>query len=138
MYVEKKLKINAEKVSFAKAFPGLLKNWEMASGKTIKQVVPMNKGKTNLVIFTDATFIFAPLLDVQPAVLIASLLAAKPFLEGQHQTAYEILDRLMAEDKEMQRMARLENIMGAIRNNLPQIPELEKELRHFLDKNDAV
>ncbi len=138
MYVEKKLKINAEKVSFAKAFPGLLKNWETASGKTIKAVVPMNKGKTDLVIFTDATFIFAPSLDLQPAVLIASLLTAKPFLEGQHQTAYEILDRLMVEDKEMQRMARLENIMGAIRNNLPQIPELKKELQHFLDKTDAV
>jgi len=71
-------------------------------------------------------------------VLIASLLEAKPFLERHHQTAYEMLDQLIVQDKELQRMARLENIMGAIYNNAPQIPELKQALQNFLDKNNTV
>ncbi|MDC4226183.1 MAG: hypothetical protein MPW15_18505 [Candidatus Manganitrophus sp.] len=74
--------------------------------------------------------------DVEPADLIAALLAARPFLESHHGKAYETLDQYISSDKETQRMARLENIMGAIRNNLPQIPELKDELRRFLDDKE--
>lgn len=89
-----------------------------------------------VVIFSDGTFVVASPPDVEPADLIAALLAARPFLESHHANAYETLDQYIASDKETQRMARLENIMGAIRNNLPQIPELKDELRRFLDDKE--
>lgn len=74
--------------------------------------------------------------DIEPADLISALLVARPFLESHHGKAYETLDQYIASDKETQRMARLENIMGAIRNNLPQIPELKDELRRFLEDKE--
>lgn len=77
-----------------------------------------------------------PSSDPEPADLIAALLAARPALESRHGRAYEALDRYIASDKETQRMARLENIMGAIRNNLPQIPELKDALRRFLEDRE--
>ncbi|MDC4205593.1 MAG: hypothetical protein MPW14_23070 [Candidatus Manganitrophus sp.] len=94
-------------------------------------------GSSNaVVIFSDGTFVVASPPDVEPADLIAALLAARPFLESHHGKAYETLDQYISSDKETQRMARLENIMGAIRNNLPQIPELKDELRRFLDDKE--
>jgi hypothetical protein len=90
----------------------------------------------SVVIFSDGTFVVASPPDVEPADLIAALLAARPFLEIHHANAYETLDQYITSDKETQRMARLENIMGAIRNNLPQIPELKDALRRFLDDKE--
>jgi hypothetical protein len=89
-----------------------------------------------VVIFSDGTFIVTASPDLEPADLIAALLAARPFLESHHAKAYETLDQYITSDKETQRMARLENIMGAIRNNLPQIPELKEELRRFLEDQE--
>jgi len=94
----------------------------------------VSSGASNsVVIFSDGTFAVAPLPDLEPADLIAALLAARPFLESRHGQAYQSLDDYIALDKETQRLARLENILGAIRNNLPQIPELKDELRRFLE-----
>ncbi|TAK06239.1 MAG: hypothetical protein EPO39_09385 [Candidatus Manganitrophaceae bacterium] len=87
----------------------------------------------SVVIFSDGTFVVTPSPDLEPADLIAALLAARPFLESRHGQAYQSLDDYIALDKETQRLARLENILGAIRNNLPQIPELKDELRRFLE-----
>lgn len=135
MYVQKKWQTNMEKVAFAKAFPGRLMTWETAVGKKIEQVVSVGGRETGLVMFEDGTFIFIPSPDLEPADLIQALLAGRPFLERRHQAAFTELDRWIATDKEMQRMARLENIMGAIRNNLPQIPELKERLKKFLDED---
>ncbi|MBN4054076.1 hypothetical protein JYT87_00030 [Nitrospira defluvii] len=130
--VTKKWKMNAKKVAFAKHFPGRLKDWHDALGKEIKQVVVLEKEEIELVIFSDTTFIFVPDPDEKPALLIRALLNVKPYLESHYKEAYETLDELILVDKELQRMARLENIMGAIRNNYPEIPELKTELRRFL------
>ncbi len=137
MYVEKKRKVNAEKVSFVKAFPGLLKSWEESKGKAIKEILKTKDGERRIIIFEDLTFIFTPPLELQPAFMIRLLLLAKPILKAAHNTAYQQLDQFIKEDKELQRMARLENIMGALENNLPQIPELKEELRLFLDKKSS-
>lgn len=134
-YVEKKWKINAEKVAFAKTFPGRLIDWTSAEGKKIERVVAAGPSSV-VVLFSDGTFVVTASPDLEPADLIAALLAARPFLESYHAKAYEALDQYIASDKETQRMARLENIMGAIRNNLPQIPELKEELRRFLDETE--
>ena len=42
-------------------------------------------------------------------------------------------DRLVRQDKEALRAARLEKILGAIQNNLEQIPELKDRLRRLVD-----
>jgi len=135
VFVEKKLRANAKKVSFVKAFPGRLKEWDATVGKTVQRVVGMGEGKPGLVIFSDASFISVSCSEQEPGLLLRLLLAAQPFLESHYQEAYERLEELIAEDKEMQRMARLENIMGAIENNLPQIPELKEALKQFLEKS---
>lgn len=134
MFVEKKLRSNAEKVSFVKSFPGRLKTWDAALGKTIERIVTDDKGKTGLLIFSDASFISISFSEQEPGPLLRSLLAAQAFLEPHYPEAYQRLSKLITEDKEMQRMARLENIMGAIENNLPQIPELKNALKDFLKK----
>jgi len=130
--VSRKWKMSAKKVAFAKAFPGRLKNWDDVVGKKVKEVVFLEKEKIALVIFSDTTFMFVPDLDEKPALLIRALLNVKSYLESHYKAAYETLDELIFADKELQRMARLENIMGAIRNNYPKIPELKTELRRFL------
>ncbi len=134
MYVEKKMKVNAEKVSYAKSFPGRLVSWEDAVGKVIKKVISINDEKQCIVMFEDSAFIFSPSLELQPALMIQLLLLGEPFLKAAHKDAYAELNRLIAEDRELQRMARMENIIGAIDNNLPQIPELKEALRIFLEK----
>jgi len=132
--VEKKWKMNARKVSFAKSFPGCLEGWRAALGKKIEQVVTLEKEKAEVVIFSDATFILVSKDELKPALLIKSLLKARPFLGSRYREAYETLDQLIDSDKELQRLARLENIMGAIQNNYAQIPELKSELSRFLKK----
>jgi hypothetical protein len=135
MYVEKKWQTNMEKVAFAKSFPGRLMRWDAAVGKKVERTVAIDEGRTGMVLFDDGTFIFIPAPDPAPADLIRTLLAGRSFLERYHQGAYTELDRWIATDKEMQRMARLENILGAIRNNLPQIPELKEKLKQFLEED---
>ncbi len=132
--VEKKWRMNARKVSFAKSFPGSLKGWHAAVGKKIEEIVLLEKEKAEVVIFSDATFILVSSAELKPATQIKSLLKARPFLEPHHREAYETLDQLIDSDKELQRLARLENIMGAIQNNYAQIPELEAELSRFIKK----
>jgi len=134
MFVEKKLRSNAKKVSFVKSFPGRLKDWDATIGKTIERVVRGDKGEMGLIIFSDASFISLSFSEQEPGPLLRSLLAAQLFLEPHYPEAYQTLAQLITEDKEMQRMARLENIMGAIENNLPQIPELKDALKDFLKK----
>ena len=48
------------------------------------------------------------------------------------ETAYEDYDRLAKKDKEALRSARLEKIIGAIQNNLEQIPELKDRLKELV------
>ena len=124
-----------EKVAFAKSFPGRLMTWNAAVGKKVARTVAIDEGGAGMVIFDDGTFIFIPSPDPAPADLIRTLLAGRPFLEQYHQTAFLELDRWISTDKEMQRMARLENIIGAIRNNLPHIPELKEKLKQFLEED---
>jgi hypothetical protein len=53
-------------------------------------------------------------------------------LEPRHREAYAEYDRLARVDKEALRSARLENIIGAIHNNLELIPELKDRLRELV------
>jgi len=57
------------------------------------------------------------------------LTAGRSLLEAKHAHAYQEYDRLAKNDKDALRQARLEKIIGAIQNNLEQIPELKERLK---------
>ncbi len=133
-FVEKKWQTNMGKVAFAKGFPGRLTTWESAIGKAIEKVISFEKGRIGMVVFSDGTFITIPSPDPQPADLIRLLLLAKPDLVQFWKEAFDDLDQWIAMDREMQRKARLQNIIGAIENNMPHIPELKEALEGVLRK----
>jgi hypothetical protein len=130
MATEDKWKANLEKVAFMKQFPGLLGSWDALKGKTIEAVIPL-KGKAGAaaVICSDGTFLVAPPLATEPYELGETLTVGRSLLEKQHAAAYLEYDRLVSRDKQALKEARLEKIIGAIHNNLEQIPELKERLK---------
>ena len=133
MAVEEKWKANLDKVAFMKQFPGLLGNWEALAGKTIKTVIPL-KGKqdTAVLVCTDGTFTILPPIAPEPYELGEALALARTVLEPMHQAAYVEYDRLVKKDKDALRSARVEKILGAIDNNLEQLPELKDRLKELV------
>ena len=135
MPVEEKWKANQEKVAFMKKFPGLILSWDDIAGKTVEAVAPLkSKPGATVLVFTDGAFVVAPPLAPEPWELTDGLTAARPMLEPKHAQAFQQYDRLVKQDKEALRSARLEKILGAIQNNLEQIPELKDRLRQLVDK----
>jgi hypothetical protein len=129
MPADEKWKANLEKVAYMKAFPGLLRNWEQLVGKTVEAVLPLkSKSGSAVLICTDGSFVVVPLLATEPYELGDALQTARRYLEPKHPEAYAGYDHLQKKDKDAQRTARLENILGAIRNNMEQIPELKDRL----------
>ena len=130
MAVEEKWKANFEKVAYMKQFPGLLGNWEALIGKTVEAVIPL-KGKQGAaaIVFTDGTFTVAPPMVTEPYELGETLAAARAYLEPKHQSAFVEYDRLVKKDEDALKSARADKIIGAIENNLTQIPELKDRLK---------
>ncbi len=135
MAVDDKWKANLEKVAFMKQFPGLLGKWEDLSGKTIEAVLPL-KGKQGAaaLVFNDGTFTIAPPMTAEPYELGEALSAARQYLEPKHRATYVEYDRLVKKDREALKSARLEKIIGAIQNNLEQIPELKDRLKELVQE----
>lgn len=130
MAVEEKWKANQEKVAFTKRFPGLTLDWKACEGKTIRAVVPLTgKQGAAVVVFTDGCFTVVPSLNPEAWELGQALLDARPYLEPMHRDAYMEYDRLAQKDKDALKSARVEKILGAIQNNLEQIPELKDRLK---------
>ena len=130
---EEKWKANMEKVAFMKQFPGLAFSWELCAGKTIETVTPLpSKPGFATLVFTDGSFIVAPPLDTQPKELGEGLNTARTSLEPKHPEPYKEYDRLVKQDKDATRAARLEKIIGAIQNNLEQIPALKDRIRQLV------
>ena len=65
----------------------------------------------------------------EPYELGETLTAGRALLEPKHRNAYVEYDRLAKQDKDALKQARLEKIIGAIENNLEQIPELKERLK---------
>lgn len=130
MATEDKWKANFEKVAFTKQFPGLLLEWRACSGKTVEAVTPLT-GKQGAVVvtFTDGTFFVVPPLAPEAWELGQALVDARTHLEPKHRDAYKEYDRLAQKDKDALRSARLEKILGAVQNNLDEIPELKDRLK---------
>jgi len=122
-----------EKVAFAQQFPGLVLNWSTCEGKTIRAVIPLTgKPGAAVVVFTDASFTIVPPLTPEPWAVGQALVDARALLEPVHQAAFAEYDQLARKDKEALRTARLEKILGAIHNNLAQIPELKDRLKELV------
>jgi hypothetical protein len=135
MSVEEKWKANQAKVAFMKEFPGLTLSWDTLRGKTLETVAPLTgKAGAAVLVFSDGSFAVAPPLAPEPWELTEGLGVARKALEPRHPEAYAELDRLAGADREALRAARLEKIIGAIRNNLEQIPELKERLRRLVDE----
>ena len=133
MPTEDKWKANMEKVAFAQQFPGLALNWHACEGKTIRAVLPLTgKPGAMVIVFADASFTIVPPLAPEPWAIGQALVDARAQLEPAHQAAYVEYDRLTKKDKEALRTARLEKILGAIHNNLEQIPELKDRLKELV------
>ncbi|MDF0675320.1 MAG: hypothetical protein P0120_13420 [Nitrospira sp.] len=133
MPTEDKWKANMEKVAFTKRFPGLLLDWKSFEGKAIQAVIPLTgKPGAAVIVCSDATFTVVSALSPEPWTLGQALVDARAQLEPAHQAAYEEYDRLAKKDKETLRVARLEKILGAIHNNLEQIPELKERLKELV------
>lgn len=135
MAVDEKWKANLEKVAFMKQFPGLLGKWEDLSGKTIEAILPL-KGKQGAfaMVFTDGTFTVAPPMATEPYELGETLAVARRYIEPKHRASYVEYDRLVTKDREALKSARLEKIIGAIQNNLEQIPELKDRLKELVQE----
>ncbi len=133
MPADDKWKANMEKVAFMKAFPGLLRHWEALAGKTVEAVTPLkSKAGAAALICTDGSFVVLPPLTTEPYELGEALQVGRSYLEPKHPEAYIGYDQLLKKDKDAQRAARLENILGAIRNNMEQIPELKDRLKDLV------
>ncbi len=133
MAVEEKWKANLEKVAFMKQFPGLLGNWEVLEGKTIKAVIPL-KGKQGaaVLVCTDGSLTIVPAMAPEPYELGEALVVARMLLEPAHRTAYVEYDRLVKKDRDALKSARVDKILGAIQNNLEQHPELKDRLKELV------
>lgn len=129
-----KWQANREKVTYAKSFPGLLSAWSEVRGKRVETVVPVDDRAFFVLIFDDKTFLITGVSESEPAQILEALRAARHVLEPVYPEAYRSLDQHTLRDKELTRKARLENILGAIRNNLAQIPELPSELEKLLNE----
>lgn len=133
MAVEEKWKANQEKVAFIKQFPGLTLDWKTCEDKTVKAVIPLTgKPGAAIIMFVDGSFTVVPPLNPEPWELGQALVDARLHLEPMHPAAYVEYDRLAKKDKEALKSARLEKIVGAIENNLEQIPELKDRLRELV------
>ena len=130
MPTEDKWKANLEKVAFTKQFPGLLLEWQACRGKTIEAVTPLTgKQGAAVVTFTDGSYVVVPPLAPEAWELGQALVDARRYLEPFHRDAYQEYDQLAQKDKDALRAARLEKILGAIHNNVEQIPELKDRLK---------
>ncbi|MCP9463679.1 MAG: hypothetical protein NNA25_02655 [Nitrospira sp.] len=135
MAIEHKWKANQEKVAFAKQFPGLLTGWQACQGKTVEAVTPLTGRQGAAVItFTDGSFFVVPPLAPEAWELSQALIDARAYLEPKHPAAYQEYDRLVAQDAEALRLARMEKILGAILNNIEQIPELKDRLKALVQE----
>ncbi len=130
---EAKWKANQEKVAFLKKFPGLVQRWEEVQGQTVQSIIPLTTSSTfAVIIFSNGQFAISPVPETEPKYLREGVETARTALEPFHPQAFAQYDVLANRDKSATRAARLENILGAIHNNIEQIPELKDRIRSLV------
>ncbi len=138
MSIEAKWKANQDRAAFLKTFPGLLSSWDQSVSQTVEHVAQLSsEDGTAIIVFSNSTFAIAPPVTVEPRDIKAALSVGRSILEQKHPQAFAEYDRLSQLDQEAGRQARLENILGAITNNLDQIPELKDHIRTLVQSWDS-
>ncbi len=132
-YAEQKWRASEEKVRFAKAFPGLLKERDRA--KQVLKTETLQYGE--LIIYSDYTFTFEPLNEDDVPKFMSNLREARAHLYAHHREAFDTLDKLTARDKELTRLSRLEKLLGAVVNNTIEFPELYEAIPKCLAMPNA-
>ena len=132
--IPEKWKASEARLDFLLKFPGMMRSWEECRGKTIEHVVQVSEAAGVVLILSGHTFIIASPFELNSRTVQAGLEAARPHLQDHFAEAYEELERLTEKDQTLTRKSRLENILGAVRTNAPNIPELKKELQKLIDK----
>ncbi|HTN43516.1 MAG TPA: hypothetical protein VMN77_06930 [Nitrospiria bacterium] len=130
--IEEKWAANEEKAAYIKKFPGLFLNWSEALGKKINKVVPLNDGIGAVLLMEDGTFTVVSKIDPTIHQIYEGIQSLRPELEPRLSGAYRTLDEKVLRDKRMTSKARLEKILGAIRNNMSEIPELKEEIEKLI------
>jgi hypothetical protein len=124
---EEKWKINRQKNDFARTIPCkiLPDNILQIIHKT---VLPSAKS-IELCIYENQTFSVSQPNTFEDAQLVIECVEiVRPYLEKFYPDFYQEYDRWVQLDKEATRKARLEKILGAIANNMAEIPELKDEI----------
>jgi hypothetical protein len=127
---EAALERRREKFEYVAAFPGLLPAWSAAVGKTVAAVV--EHAEAQVVVFTDGCFLVTRRGPAAGDALLSAIDGAREALQPHHAAHLEELDRRVHAEREAMRLARMEKVLGAVENNLPQIPELRDALRDLL------
>ncbi len=129
---EAKWKANQEKVAFLKQFPGLLGSWDEATGRTVTSVTAIEQSDAKVLMFDNGTFAIVSPPTPEPKQLRDGIEAAEARLRDLYPEAYREYEALAQRDREATRTARMENILGAIHNNLDDIPELKDRIRSLV------
>lgn len=132
-----KWKANQEKVAFLKQFPGLLHSWDDMVGQTVASVTPIERDAGTVLTLTNGTFAIVPPLAPEPKQLRDGVTTARARLEPLYPDAYAEYDVLAQRDERATQTARMENIVGAIHNNLERIPELQDRIRSLVKEWDS-
>lgn len=123
---EEKWRINRQKNEFARTIPGKV------SPSTFKvryrTFLPSSKS-IELCVYENNTFSLSDEKAFEDAQLVIETVElVRPYLEQSYPEFYQEYDKWAALDKEATRKARLEKILGAIANNMAEIPELKDEI----------
>jgi hypothetical protein len=137
MQIDDKWKLNRKKNEFARSCPGLLSSPAEARGKTVEKVIPLTKQGDLVILFEGGFFLIATFNPVMPPELLEGLALLRESIEPVYPDFYRELDRMATEDRELSRLAKLENILGAIRNNAKNLPELKDALKKALADLEA-
>lgn len=131
---EAKWKANEEKVAFLKRFPGLLRSWDDVAGHTVTSVTPIEQSDAKVLMLDNGSFAIVPPLAPEPRQLRDGIAAVATRLRALYPDAYREYEALAQRDREATRAARMENILGAIHNNVDDIPELKDRIRALVNK----
>ncbi len=129
-YGEAALDRRREKLEYAASFPGLLRDWAEAAGKTVAAVA--GAGESRVIVFTDGSLLVARPGPASGNELLDAIESAREALAPYRADALRELDERAAAEREAVRLARMERILGAVETNLPRVPELREELRKLL------
>lgn len=123
---EEKWKINRQKNEFARTIPGKVS--PAALKIRYRTFLPSSKN-TELCVYENNTFSLSDENAFEDAQLVIETVElVRPYLERFYPEFYQEYDKWVQLDKEATRKARLEKILGAIANNMAEIPELKDEI----------